>query len=47
MGYAAVFGVVLAFASLAFLAVIEGASDLWYTLPDAPGWFDGHLWWWR
>ena len=45
MGYAALFGVVLAFASLAFLGLIEGGTDLWFTLPKNPGWFDGSLWW--
>ena len=45
MGYAAFFGVVLAFASLAFLGLIKGGTDLWFTLPKNPGWFDGSLWW--
>src|SRR4051794_11392655 len=45
MGYAACFGVVLAFASLAFLGLIKGGTDLWFTLPKTPGWFDGSLWW--
>ena len=45
MGYAAVFGVVLAFASLAFLGLVEGGGDLWFTLPKNPGWLDGSLWW--
>ena len=45
MGYAAFFGVVLAFASLAFLGLIKGGTDLWFTLPTHPGWFDGSLWW--
>ena len=45
MGYAAFFGVVLAFASLAFLGLIKGGTDLWFTLPKHPGWFDGSLWW--
>ena len=45
MAYAACFGVVLAFASLAFLGLIQGGADLWFTLPKNPGWFDGSLWW--
>ena len=45
MGYAASFGVALAFAALAFLGLIEGGTDLWFTLPEHPGWFDGSLWW--
>jgi hypothetical protein len=45
MGYAAFFGVVLAFASLAFLGLVKGGTDLWFTLPKNPGWFDGSLWW--
>ena len=45
MGYAAFFGVALAFASLAFLGLVEGGGDLWFTLPKNPGWFDGSLWW--
>ena len=45
MGYAALFGVVLAFASLAFLGLVKGGTDLWFTLPKNPGWFDGSLWW--
>jgi len=43
--YAAVFGVVLAFASLAFLGLVKGGSKLWFTLPKDPGWLDGSLWW--
>jgi len=45
MGYAASFGVVLAFAGLAFLGLVKGGTDLWFTLPKNPGWFDGSLWW--
>ena len=45
MGYAIVFGVALAFAGLAFLGLVEGGTDLWFTLPDDPGWLDGSLWW--
>ena len=45
MGYAALFGVVLAFGSLAFLGLVEGGTDLWFTLPNNPGWLDGSLWW--
>ena len=43
--YASVFGVVLAFASLAFLGLVKGGSKLWFTLPKDPGWLDGSLWW--
>ena len=42
---AIVFGVVLAFAALAFLGLLSGGTDLWFTLPDNPGWLDGNLWW--
>jgi hypothetical protein len=28
------FGVVLAFASLAFLGLVKGGTNLWFTLPD-------------
>ena len=45
MRYAAVFGVVLAFAALAFLALVKGGTKLWFTLPKNPGWLDGSLWW--
>jgi H+/Cl- antiporter ClcA len=45
IGYAALFGVVLAFAALAFLALVKGGSQLWFTLPKDPGWLDGNLWW--
>src|SRR3954451_2003841 len=45
MGYAALFGVLLAFAALAFLGLVNGGTDLWFTLPGDPGWFDGSLWW--
>ena len=45
MGYAALFGVVLAFASLAFLGLVKGGTNLWFTLPEHPGWLDGSLWW--
>ncbi len=43
--YAVLLGVVLGFAGLAFLALVEGGTDLWFTLPEDPGWFDGNLWW--
>ena len=43
--YAILFGVVLAFAALAFLGLVKGGTDLWFTLPEDPGWFDGSLWW--
>jgi chloride channel protein, CIC family len=42
---AALFGVVLAFAALAFLALVNGGTKLWFTLPNDPGWLDGKLWW--
>jgi H+/Cl- antiporter ClcA len=42
---AAVLGVVLAFAALAFLGLLKGGTSLWFTLPSDPGWFDGSLWW--
>jgi H+/Cl- antiporter ClcA len=45
IGYAAVFGVVLAFAALAYLALINGGTDLWFTLPKDPGWMNGSIWW--
>ena len=35
----------LAFVGLAFLGLIKGGTDLWFTLPKDPGWFDGSLWW--
>jgi H+/Cl- antiporter ClcA len=45
IGYAVVFGVVLAVAGLAFLGLVKGGGKLWFTLPKNPGWFSGHLWW--
>ena len=42
---AALFGVVLAFAALAFLGLVKGGTNLWFTLPKDPGWLDGSLWW--
>jgi hypothetical protein len=45
MRYAALFGVVLAFAALVFLGLVKGGTKLWFTLPKNPGWFDGSLWW--
>src|SRR5262245_55658854 len=42
---AALLGVVLAFAALAFLGLLKGGTKLWFTLPKDPGWFDGSLWW--
>jgi len=45
IGYAALSGVVLSFAALAFLALLSAGTDLWFTLPDDPGWFNGSLWW--
>ena len=43
--YAVLFGVVLAFAGLAFLGLVKGGTNLWFTLPEDPGWLDGNLWW--
>jgi H+/Cl- antiporter ClcA len=43
--YAAFFGVVLAFAALAFLGLLKAGTKLWFTLPRDPGWLDGSLWW--
>ena len=43
--YAIMLGVVLAFAALAFLGLVSAGTDLWFTLPANPGWFDGNLWW--
>ena len=43
--YAVLFGVVLAFAALAFMGLVRAGTDLWFTLPEDPGWFDGNLWW--
>jgi H+/Cl- antiporter ClcA len=43
--HAVVFGVVLAFAALAFLALVKRGTKLWFTLPKDPGWLDGNLWW--
>jgi H+/Cl- antiporter ClcA len=45
MRYAALFGVVLAFAALAFLGLVKDGTKLWFTLPKNPGWLDGSLWW--
>src|SRR5689334_5971354 len=43
--YAALFGVALAFAALAFLGLLKAGTKLWFTLPKGPGWLDGSLWW--
>jgi H+/Cl- antiporter ClcA len=45
MRYAVLFGVVLAFAALAFLGLLKGGTKLWFTLPKDAGWLDGSLWW--
>lgn len=45
VGYAVVFGLVLAVAALAFLGLLKGGTKLWFTLPKNPDWFSGHLWW--
>ena len=43
--YAIVFGVVLGVVALVFLGLLDGGTDLWFTLPEDPGWLDGSLWW--
>ena len=43
--HAVLLGVVLAFAALAFLGLVTGGTNLWFTLPEDPGWLDGSLWW--
>ena len=45
MGWAAVLGLCIALAALVFLALLKGGTDLWYTEPKNPGWFDGPVWW--
>ena len=45
MRNAAIFGVVLALAALAFLGMVSAGTNLWFTLPESPGWMDGSLWW--
>jgi H+/Cl- antiporter ClcA len=45
VGYAVVFGVVLAVAALAFLGLVKGGTNLWFTLPKNPDWLSGSLWW--
>ena len=45
IGYAVVFGLVLAVAALAFLGLLHGGTKLWFTLPKSPDWFSGSLWW--
>jgi len=44
VGYAALSGVVLAFAALAFLGLLK-VGGKWFTLPRNPDWFSGSLWW--
>ena len=44
VGYAVLFGVVLAFAALAFLGLLDAGNN-WFTLPKNPDWFSGSLWW--
>ena len=41
--HAILFGVVLGFVALAFLGLVEGGTNLWFTLPEDPGWLDGSL----
>ena len=43
--YAIVLGVVLAFASLGFLAAVTFGTNLWFTIPSDLGWFGGSPWW--
>ncbi len=43
--HAILFGVVLAFAGLAFLGAVKFGSSLWFTLPSDLGWFGGSPWW--
>jgi H+/Cl- antiporter ClcA len=45
VGYAIVFGLVLAVGALAFLGLVKGGIKLWFTLPKDPDWFSGRLWW--
>lgn len=45
VGDASVFGIVLAFAALAFLGLVKDGTKLWFTLPRNPDWFSGSLWW--
>lgn len=45
IGYAVVFGLVLAVAGMAFLGLVKGGANLWFTLPKNPDWFSGRLWW--
>jgi hypothetical protein len=42
---AILFGLVLAFVALAFLGLVKGGTNLWFTLPEDPGWLDGSVWW--
>jgi H+/Cl- antiporter ClcA len=44
VGYAVVFGLLLAFAALAFLGLLKVGTK-WLTLPKDPDWFSGRLWW--
>jgi hypothetical protein len=45
IGSAAVLGLVLAVAALAFLGLLKGGTKLWFTMPKNPDWFSGSLWW--
>jgi H+/Cl- antiporter ClcA len=45
IGYAALFGIVLSFAALAFLGLLKHGTKLWFTMPKDPSWLDGKLWW--
>ena len=44
VGYAVLFGLVLAVAALAFLGLLKGGVK-WLTLPKNPDWFSGSVWW--
>jgi hypothetical protein len=46
MRYAALFGVVLAVAALAFLGLLKGGTKLWFTLPKTrAGWTEASGGW--
>jgi H+/Cl- antiporter ClcA len=45
VGYAVVFGLGLAVVALAFLGLVKGGTNVWFTLPKNPDWFSGSLWW--
>ena len=45
VGYSILFGVALALVSLAFLGLVKGGTNLWFTLPKNPDWLSGKPWW--